>query len=114
MKKQTLLGALLIILGLVAFGGYFYFILEPLQLKYVNAGKHPSVLGSIVVGIVVGVLVGSLFHCGRALTKDQAFGVEHTSFSIEELFSSDAYWKFMACWAGGFGLASFAWAFWNF
>lgn len=114
MKKQTVIGVILIVLGIVAFAAHWYVLLEPLQEHYVEANRHPAVPASTLLGGLAGVVVGTLLTIGTALKKDKVFGVKHTAFSFKGLFKSSSYWKFMLCWFAGFALFTFFWAQYNF
>jgi len=114
MKSKTFIGVLLLVLATVIFVGTFYICLEPLQSHYLEVGRKPSVVFSTVFGFIFGGVVFTLFHVGQALTKDQAFGVEHTDFKFKDLVKSKAYirWGIWGVITGG--LLFFLWSNYNF
>lgn len=109
MKKHTV-GVIFFFLALATLGILAYLVFEPLQSKYIEAGKHPSLLPTLFIGAIIGVVIGTFFQLGSAFTKDKFFGVEHDKYSFSEMITDKSYLLFTSLWALGFLLIALAWA----
>lgn len=92
MKLRGFVGVVFIVLAIVLFIGYWYYLLEPLQLKLLNANASPDIELAIFRSIVVATLFAFLTFVGAAYTGASKFGKDKLKGSFKELFSSSAYW----------------------
>ena len=113
--KQAGWGYLLIGLAVILFIGYWYYLLEPLQGKLIDAHKQPSIILAVLRSIVVSSLVAFLTFVGGSLG---GFAwqkwADNTNLRLGDALESKAFWLWLAIWNGGFLLFTLLWAFGNF
>ena len=107
--KQAKWGYALIGLAVLLFIGYWYYLLEPLQLKLIEAHKTPSLVGTIFGSVVVASLIATLTFVGGSLASFAWMKwakVEELTWSF---LKSSAFLKWLAWWNFCWLLFSLIW-----
>lgn len=114
-KQSTILGYVLVVLGILVFAGYFFYLLEPLQLKLIEAGEKPAFVPTVIRSLFAGTLFATLTSIGDALA---AFGwlkwEKKTELKLTDRFKSSSFWTWIIIWNIGFMLFTMFWKYGNF
>lgn len=65
--KQAKFGYFIIGVAMLLFLGYWYYLLEPLQTKLIDAGKQPNLIITVIRSLVAGTAFAFLTFIGFAL-----------------------------------------------
>jgi hypothetical protein len=110
-SKQKPIGIMAIVAAFLIFGGYFWFLLEPMQTQLINQGKAPTLFGTIAGSAIAGSAIAFLAEFGLILLGASRKGLD---FTFGKLFKSIQFWKWMA-WVNAVILAfSLMWKYGNF
>lgn len=110
-SKQRPIGWMAIVAAFLIFGGYWWFLLEPMQTQLINQGKAPSLFGTVAGSAIVGSAIAFLAEFGLILLGVSRKGLD---FTFGKLFKSKEFWKWMI-WVNAIVLAfSLMWKYGNF
>lgn len=113
--KQAKLGVFIVILACIMFLGYWYYLLQPLQAKLIEAGKKPNFILAILRGTVVGAAFAFLTFLGLTLGGYawQKWS-DQTNLKLGDALESKSFWLWVACCVGGTLLFTLLWRYGNF
>ena len=110
-KKQKPIGIFAVIVAFLIFGGYWWFLLEPMQTQLINQGRVPSLFGTVAGSAIAGSAVAFLLEFGLILLGVSRKGLD---FTFGKLFKSKEFWKWMV-WVNSIVLLfSLMWKYGNF
>lgn len=113
--KQGKWGYALIGLAVLLFLGYWYYLLEPLQLKLIEAHKAPSLIMTTLRSVLVATSIAFLTFVGGALAGFawQKWASE-TDLKLGDALESESFLKWAAWWNVCWLLFSLFWKYGNF
>lgn len=113
--KQSKLGYVLIGLAILLFFGYWYYLLEPLQLKLLEAGKKPSLVLAILRSAIVASLISLLTFIGGSLTGlAWQKWTDNVTIKLGDALESNSFLKWCAWWNFSLLLFTLFWKYGNF
>lgn len=113
--KQAKLGYTVLGLSIIVFFAYWYYLLEPLQAKLIDAHKSPSLILTALRSLVAGGLFTFLFFVGGSIGGFawQKYA-DAVKLRLGDALESKSFWIFMAASEAGFLLFSLLWKYGNF
>lgn len=109
--KQKGVGWLAAIAAFALFGGYWWFLLEPMQSELISSGKEPTLLGTLGGSLLVGSVMAFLTQLSLIFLGVSRKGLD---FTFGKLFKSIDFWKWMLWVNIVVGAFSLMWKYGNF
>jgi hypothetical protein len=110
-KKQKPIGILAGIAAFLIFGGYWWFLLEPMQTQLIESGKEPTFIGTAGASLLVGSVIAFLTQISLIFLGLSKRGLD---FTLSKLFKSIDFWKWMVWVNVIVGAFSLMWKYGNF
>jgi len=109
------LGYVLLGVALLLFFVYWWYLLEPLQDKLLEAGKTPNLVLTIARSCIFATAISFCTFVGMAMTALawQKWTTE-AELRIGDALESKSFWTWVGVWNGGFLLFSLLWKYGNF
>lgn len=113
--KQARVGYVFLILSILLLVGYWYYLLEPLQIQLIENHKVPTLVGTITRSVGVATLFSLLTFLGGALSSfASAKWTPTVNLKFLELIKSKVFLKWATLCNFSFLIFSLLWKYGNF
>lgn len=113
-KSAGAWGTVFVIATIVLFLGYWYYLLEPLQLKILEANETPSIINTIGRSLIVGTLLSLFSYFSQAFLSYKADKPGSEYIKFKDIVTHKVFWKWFGLWNFTFLLFSLFWHYGNF